>query len=422
MFNQIKRNLYNLNLFIKSNYLYYILSMLVLFLFLAIVGIFFNIYMSTITQEQYIEEINNGQQFYAVKDSLYDPDQFYDYRHKKGNIDSIANFYNSLTTSSKFTYLSAFTQAVPIENFRGDSTFYYNSDAFLEAHPSVTANIKSMQMNHDTFDFYKIKLSHGEKFAWNEIDYKSNDLPVLLGSNYNGIYEIGDSFIGKYYFKEFNMIVKGFLAPNTFINYKGETEFYLDRYVILPYPVLCESANLSDSADFEFKGILYFAMINGKLASSFTKEDIIYEIKRIADETNFMEFSIIGLPELSSKYKELLSVINENQILLNTSILLLLILVVIIQHGIAQMILLKREAIYKNYWMIGHSPYTRIYMRDVSIPYIGAYILVNILLTIYFNKFSYLSLIFTSFTTLSILMIIYVTCSKLFMRKMSNLM
>lgn len=419
MFYQIKHQFNELMLFLKSNFLYHLFSMVILTLFLLISGIFFTLYTKANVQEKYIADIYDGKTFYDLKDSLYDPDQFYDYRHKKENIDKISDFYNALDSSLTIDFLSVFTQSIPIENFQGGSSFYYNSEAFRAVHPSMTANLKSLQLNQNAFDFYKIKLSHGENLPWENISYNNDEIPVLLGSEYSNLYNLGDSIAGKYYFRDINMIVKGFIAPNTFINYNGTPEFYLDQYLIVPYPATCKYV---DKNNFEFEGILYFAMINGRLSTTLPKDELIYEIKLISHKTQFEEFSIIGLPELSSKYNELLSVINENQNLLNLSVFFLLALVIFIQYGIAHIILLKREDHYKNYWLIGYSPYKRIYMRDVSMPYIGAYVIANVLLGICFKRLSFLTLLFISIVTLSILIIIYIGCSKLFARKMRNIM
>lgn len=419
MFYQIRHKLYELKLLLKTNSLYYMLSMIILLLFLSIAGIVLTIHMNANVQERYISEVYDGKKFYDVKDSLYDPTQFYDYRHKEENIDKIADFYNALNNSSAFDFLSVFTQFIPIKNFKGDSSFNYNSEAFRTAHPSESTNIKSVQLNQNAFDFYKIEVNIGESISWNDINYNSGEIPVLLGSNYKGLYEIGDIINGKYYLREMEMVVKGFVKENTFISYNGTPEFYLDHYLILPYPPTCEPV---DKNDYEFEGILYFAMINGRIASSLPKEDLIYEIKLIADTTHFIEFSIVGLSELNLKYSELLSVIKENQKLLLMSIIFLLILITLVQYGIARIIFLKRENVYKNYWLIGYSPYKRLYMRDISIPYLGAYILANLLLFFCLKKLSIAILLFTAAISFGILIIIFFSCSNFFESKMSDSM
>ena len=99
--------------------------------------------------------------------------------------------------------LSLYTQPVNIDDFKGERQFYYNSDAFLEEFKTATPSIKALQINNIAFEYYGLKVKKGKTFNWEEISYENQTLPVVLGSNYEGIYDIGDIIIGSYLIKDF---------------------------------------------------------------------------------------------------------------------------------------------------------------------------------------------------------------------------
>lgn len=393
---------------IRTNFLFYLLSVVLLSALLVIIGSLSYLQTEANVIGEQIKDVFDGKNLYTVTDSLLDPKRFSEYRENVDNINKIGNFYNLMSTS--FDFLSMFHQPIPVENFRGGNQFIYNSDFILEKENVLPLNIKCFQINQAAFNFYKLKLWKGDELPWHDIDYNNLKIPILMGFDYKGIYEIGDSFVGNFYSKNFEFVVTGLLNPNSFVHYKGNPEFYLDQYIILPYPEECKPIYTSD---FFFEGILYFAMINGDLASESSEDNIIHKIKQIADETDFNEFTVIGLPEFSTKHSEMISVIKENRKLLYNSVVLLSLLIGFVQYGIAQMILAKKKDVYKAYWLIGYSGYREIYLRDISISYPCALILANILLIILFHDVSFSAIISTSLITIIILMISSLSCMRL---------
>lgn len=392
---------------IDSVNILHILSAIVLFFLLVILGITLNLQLMVEEKDEYISNMYSNTKYYSVKDNLYDPDQFYTYRQNGDNINKLGQFYNALISSEKFNFISSFTQPIPIENFSGHQQFLYNSQEFIDSNSNMILNVKSIQLNHTSFDHYGLKTEDSQQLNWNEVDYKSGHVPILLGSNYQKIYKINDKLKGNFYGNSVEFTVQGFLIPNTFIHYKGNTEFYLDDYIVLPYPNQCETV---DAKDFEFEGILYFAMINGEIVSKTSEKELISEIKRISDSTRFIDFSIIGLPEISVQYRELLSLINENQKLLYFSLIFIIILVFVIQFGIGQMMIKRRKELYKSYWIIGYSSYFKYYIYDLGISYFVAFISCHIALILCFQNINVMVLGKILLVSLAIFIITYLSC------------
>ncbi|RKJ44800.1 hypothetical protein D7X98_10305 [bacterium 1XD8-76] len=254
--------------------------------------------------------MRRGSSRYTVKDNYYDEDGFYEFRQSENNINMLADFYNECYDSKVMTLVSVFNQSLFIESFMGDKRFYYNSDEFMEGSQNTQVGIKSVQMNRKTFEFYKMDIEDGTEIDWESIAYKDNvEIPVLLGTDYRDTYKSGDVITGNLYGKEFEFAVAGFLKENSCIYYKTASEFCLDQYIVIPYLVKLWEV---EPKNFEFEGILYFAMINCDLITDAGHEAFIEEVKRISDKTGFTEFSIIGIDEFMIKNIPLIVFVWEN--------------------------------------------------------------------------------------------------------------
>lgn len=419
MFNTVINHYYSVRRLLKANAMFYVLSVCVLTAFLGMMGIFFMLQNATVARESQIKNVYEGKRLYTIVDNFYNGDEFYEFRQYSENIDYLGRFYNALVVSQNLKFISIFNQAIPIKNFQGDEQFYYNSQAFINEHKDVPVNVKAMQLNSAVSELYQLSVARGASFDWREVDYGSNTLPVILGSNYDGVYNIGDTFMGNYYGRDMSFKVIGILEANTFIYYKGDPEFYLDTYILVPYPMYCASVN---PADFHFEGILYFAMVNGDIISTLDEQALLKEIKNIANTTGFDDFSLIGISDFAWKYDVLISVIKENQSLLFVTMLLMGILVAFIQYGMGCLILARRLDVYKTYWLIGNKDYRLVYFRDIGVPFIASYVFSVIITGYCFQHFSLMAALFTLGISVSIWGLEYSLCRRSLRHNMLKLM
>ncbi|QOR34676.1 hypothetical protein IMX26_14555 [Clostridium sp. 'deep sea'] len=403
----------------KTNSLFYILSIIVLTSLLVIVGLVTTLYSSAQSRENYMQQTLNGIKSYTIVDSLYESDAFSSHLKSSDRIIRVINFYNSLTSSSKFKFLSRYNQAVVINNFQGNEQFYQSSKAFREANPKAPLYIKSIQVNKDLFDFYKIKLTTGDGIDWNDINFNSHELPILLGSNYKGVYKLGDKLTGKFLFKNFNFVIKGFIAPNTFINNQSNPEYYIDQHIIIPYPKI-KDFNYSKG---DILNIISLSMINGDLvSSSSSQKEILLELQKIGKKTGFQQYDILGLQRLTYRYAEMISVINENKKHLAYSIIILFTLITFIQHGNARMVLTRRLNLYKTYQLMGYQKSKNIFKWDILIPYPVAYVLANIIINNCFDYVDLFALISTFVVAILIFIITFNSCKKIFIEETHKIM
>lgn len=409
MFDTVITQFYGVRRLFKANAMFYVLSVCVLTAFLVIMGILFVLQSTTLTKESHIKSVYEGKRLYTIVDNLYDPDGFYEFRQHPENINCLGRFYNGLVSSPNLEFVSTFNQSIPIDEFRGDEQFFYNSQAFRNQHKNMHTNVKSMQLNTAAFEHYHLQVAHGASFDWREVDYSKDTLPVLLGSNYDGAYEIGDTLTGSYYARDMKFKVIGILEPSTFIYYKGDPEFYLDKYLVIPYPEFCAPVN---SANFCFEGILYFAMINGDIMTTLDEKAFLAEIKNIANTTGFVDFSVVGISDFVIRYNAMISVIKENQSLLFVTMLLVLVLITFIQYGMGRLIFSKRLDVYKTYWLMGDGNYRLVYFRDISVPYIVAFVFSVIIIRLCFHDISLVSTLFILGISVGILGLVYAICRR----------
>lgn len=235
----------------------------------------------------------DGLQRYTVIDNLYDSEQFYDFRQAAYNINCIKDFYNQLNQERDIKVLSIFDQPIPIRDFKGSDEFYYNSKEFLENNPNVDITIKSIQINETAFCYYDLKTENGTNVNWDSINYEDNQIPVFLGAEYKDIYNIGDVLAGNFYSRDFEFYIVDFLEKNSLIYYGNDPEFCIDNYVIIPYP----SQMWEVTFDYSFESILYFAMINCDIVTGKNEKDFIQIIKKVSDNSKFIDFSVIKMDE-----------------------------------------------------------------------------------------------------------------------------
>lgn len=272
---------------------------------------------------------------YSLVDTLTDPDAFSEFRESREALDSLAGFYNALDAHPELTYLSAFDQNVPVQDFAGGDQHDAGNGmpsgirgTYEDPATGATVrDVKSMQINRDTFEFYNLRVGSGEPISWESVDYGSGRIPVLLGNSYEGVYDVGDTLHGNLYSENFVLEVRGILEPASSMFYRNEINFYLDDYLVMPYPPTLDGFEPEQQF---FHGILYFAMLNGDVTapSDMTTDDLLDELLTISRSTGFAEYSLIDVPTYLVQFTLVKRIVQENLALV-VSIELMLAVVVL---------------------------------------------------------------------------------------------
>lgn len=248
---------------------------------------------STVTEmpQKSQSEKLEGYSVYRLSDTLLEDEDYGQFRKDKASMNTLVAFYNYLNQSDELSILSIFNQALYVKNFKGDSAFYYTPEEALKADPSLTPSIKGIEMNQKAFDFYQLKLAEGKAIDWEKVNYQDGTkLPILLGYQYKGVYQLGEVLEIDLYGKLFQCEVVGFLSQETKLNYKNYIDEDLDTYIIFPYPPKLWPV---DEVDDSFAGIVYFAMLNGEVATKASEKVLLSEIKMASEKSEFKDFQVL---------------------------------------------------------------------------------------------------------------------------------
>ncbi|MEI5994995.1 hypothetical protein A5880_002585 [Enterococcus sp. 4G2_DIV0659] len=184
--------------------------------------------------------------------------------------------------------------------------------------------------------------------------YNQKTIPVILGNDYKGVYDIGEVFLGDYLFELVSFKVVGVLKENSFVFYQGNAEFYLDNVVVIPYPEKRPDNNFKDKG---FLNRLYFGMINGNIATNNDMEisEILSSLNKIGKQTKFSNYHIIGVSSFVEQYTDMLMALTKNKELIIVLFSMLFILMVILLNFISYTLFVQRKNKYYVYYLNGFS-------------------------------------------------------------------
>lgn len=313
-----------------SKNIHSILCIMLLTAFLFIVGITLTALTISKPNSENKEHVSISERRYTIIDNFLDADSFREFRHNEKKINRLGDFYNKLTVMNDAKLLSMFDQSIVVDNFRGNEQFYHHSKEFRDKFPDAELAIKAMQMNDLAAEYNKLKIKEGNMPIWNEISFDDKTFPILLGSSYEGIYNIGDIVKGSFYTKDINFQVIGILEDNTHVYYKTDPAYLLDEYIIIPYPAMAWTVNPND---FVFEGILYFALVNSDIVTNASEKAFIADIRDIANSTGFVDFSLVGIDDQLIKNQELIFMISENHRLIGCILVVIYIMLTAVLYS-----------------------------------------------------------------------------------------
>ena len=211
---------------------------------------------------------------YTVIDDL-DPDAFEAIRRDQHAVDDVASFVDRIDDEPRFDFISSYDQPVTVQDFRGDDRFdigygseYTLKGKYQDESGRTVQDIKSIQLNETAYEFAGLSVQDGVPIDWDAVDWGSGRIPVLLGNEYRGVYELGARFTGAVILQEQELEVVGFLEPDSAVYFRGEANHYLDDTVIVPYPPTLAGLDRAalDRLDPELFGRLVFQVLNADLA------------------------------------------------------------------------------------------------------------------------------------------------------------
>lgn len=284
-----------------------------------------------------IENAYKDKVIYKLIDGYHDPDAFEAFRAEPNSLNILKNYYNALNNASGFQYLAMYSQSITIDDM--NEVFPQESATTNNRHSKT---INAFQMNEQAFKYFDLNLIKGRPFQSGDFKDTGNVMPVLMGSSYIDIFEVGDQLPAAYHQKEVTLEIIGFLHENTMIYFNGDSEFYLDQYIILPHINYNEPETEFDDW---FQKIVYFAMINGYIAISpgdSSTHNMMMELETISEKTGFYNYNIIGSNPNIQQYRGLINILNKNYDLI-LSLLILSFLITMVTLGFQVYMMQKKR-------------------------------------------------------------------------------
>ncbi|WP_396290743.1 hypothetical protein [Curtobacterium sp. KT1] len=303
---------------------------------------------------------------YTVIDDLA-PDAFEAIRRDQHALDEVASFVDRIDDEPGFDFISSYDQPVTVQDFRGDDRFdvgygteYTRNGKYQDESGRSVQDIKSIQLNETAYEFAGLSVQDGEPIEWDAVDWGSGQMPVLLGAEYCGVYELGQRLTGSVILQEHELEVVGFLEPNSAMYFRGDANHYLDDTVIVPYPpTLAELDRVAlDRLDPELFGRLVFQVLNADLAvdRSLDFSGVVARLDEIGDDTGFRSYTLLGVPTYLVQLSLVRQLIQDNLVLVTALLVSLTAGVGIITAFLNRLLHHRRAPVARVHHLLGKSP------------------------------------------------------------------
>ena len=235
---------------IKRNWLLNILLIFLSSLSLLFFCILLLFNRQTTDQWNFLEDIFENTSIFMFRDGL-DTQAILD---EEGAVERLRAFYEELLHEEAFLYIGVDSQPLQIntEDFRGDPSFQEGYELNIPSgriyipDEGYFYSINALQLNQATFSLFSPQIYQGRGFEDGDFGIFERAVPVLLGHEYFGVYEIGDQFEAYYGWGKLNFEVIGIMEANQVIFVTLlDTNVFLDRHIIMPNMIF-ESSSVDE--------------------------------------------------------------------------------------------------------------------------------------------------------------------------------
>jgi len=279
----------------------------------------------------------DGKDYYFTGECLSDVD-FYNFTDdSNSDYQKLLNFLQLLDNETSFTFMSLFDQAIEICDIKIPDEFLYSydygkpEDSVYMYNGKTRYFTKALQVSDAFFGEMNVSVAEGRGFAEEDYIYdKNKNIPVLLGSAYKGILEIGDVFSGRHFSNDEDTFeVIGFVAENSFFLDNSTRDFTsCEHYVILPsmHSITCVPSG-------DEKGTL-LQQLNGVIAVKNGYEEANERFHELLDEAGIGRLEVfINNPDynysINDRIKEYSSMTKEVEEQFHIILIMLIIFTVI---------------------------------------------------------------------------------------------
>jgi hypothetical protein len=246
-------------------------------------------------QLQKSQEIFQDYQYYRLIDNLVGDaeDQFF---AQADALTRLKMMYAQLTERSEFEYMDMYPQPIYLvaDELNKELLYGYEEGNVGEEYWLNNEKkyyfVKCLWISDNVNKIFDLPCSSGE--FWNEQQYQSDIVPVVLGSAYEDIYQVGQIISGDIILdNDASLQVVGILEKGDWLFY-GSRMINLDRYVLCP---LLDQLNLPTSTtEYKSQVMRYLFKINGLLRSKVDTDSIQEIINNICNACGITPVSTVA--------------------------------------------------------------------------------------------------------------------------------
>jgi len=178
---------------------------------------------------------------YALYDPFNSNDILQAFLDEGNSEERLMRFYARLANNPYFQYLDLNDQSILVQDYAGPDKFVDGyKEGWAESSKSVKLNgrlyrsVKGMQFGEPVFSIFKPQLQSGRNFLPSEYEYQEGmPIPLILGSEYKGLYALGDQINIDFLGLQSKAKVVGFFAKDSYVFLHGDI-CYLDRRMVMP--------------------------------------------------------------------------------------------------------------------------------------------------------------------------------------------
>lgn len=288
---------------LKRKKIFSMLILLQVFIFYGAVTILFLQYSSIEEKSDQVSSLKSMHD-YQLADSLLEDRDMKKFTENPEFLVIAKDFYNNLNKVLDEKYIYLFNQSIAVlpDSKEWEQKFLFGYEdgrdrsAFRMNNKEPYYATKAVQMNEQAFKSYSIEVVKGNPFSTDDFINKGNkEIPVLLGSEYDEKYQIGDKILANYLMKDFTLVVKGFIRSNTLVYNSQFPELYLDRYIVMPAQVFPSPVDEEESS---FQKKHYLQLVNGHIFSPENEFVVQNKLEKVKDISDFYKTSILGVNKL----------------------------------------------------------------------------------------------------------------------------
>lgn len=204
--------------------------------------------------------------------------------------------YSMLANDDRFEYLEMYNNPIVLigENIKDEVLYRYEAGEAENyravENGEIYNEVKCLWMSCNVGDFFGLQCHEGN--LWSEEEKNGQPIPIVLGSDYQGRFEVGNIISGLSPVADHVQFqIHGILEEGQWVTYKGRV-LNLDRYALIPLQD-AKTVALTNVEKWNQR-MLYLFKVNGILRSKLSANELEDIVQGICDACGVYPASVVS--------------------------------------------------------------------------------------------------------------------------------